>query len=98
MVCFASAASPHVFYDTKVDGKIISKVKYSLNEEGLLNKEVKNKLNSYNETGKVSEKKTYRWNKTTGNLNPYYWFHIEYNQGNQEKSVDYGMWDKKKGL
>ena len=60
---FASAASPRNYlYDTKeVDGKIVSKVVF-LNEEGLLNKEVKYEF-SYNETGKVSEKKAYRWNK-----------------------------------
>ena len=62
---FASAASPRNYlYDTKeVDGKIVSKVVF-LNEEGLLNKEVKYEF-SYNETGKVSEKKAYRWNKAT---------------------------------
>ena len=93
---FASAASPRNYlYDTKeVDGKIVSKVVF-LNEEGLLNKEVKYEF-SYNETGKVSEKKAYRWNKATGEWDPYYWISYQYKQETVEISSDYGMWDKKK--
>ena len=93
---FASAASPRNYlYDTKeVDGKIVSKVVF-LNEEGLLNKEVKYEF-SYNETGKVSEKKAYRWNKATGEWDPYYLISYQYNQETGEISSDYGMWDKKK--
>ena len=92
---FASAASPRNYlYDTKeVDGKIVSKVVF-LNEEGLLNKEVKYEF-SYNETGKVSEKKAYRWNKATGEWDPYYLISYQYNQETGEISSDYGMWDKK---
>ena len=93
---FASAASPRNYlYDTKeVDGKIVSKVVF-LNEEGLLNKEVKYEF-SYNETGKGSEKKAYRWNKATGEWDPYYLISYQYNQETGEISSDYGMWDKKK--
>ena len=93
---FASAASPRNYlYDTKeVDGKIVSKVVF-LNEEGLLNKEVKYEF-SDNETGKVSEKKAYRWNKATGEWDPYYLISYQYNQETGEISSDYGMWDKKK--
>ena len=93
---FASAASPRNYlYDTKeVDGKIVSKVVF-LNEEGFLNKEVKYEF-SYNETGKVSEKKAYRWNKATGEWDPYYLISYQYNQETGEISSDYGMWDKKK--
>ena len=93
---FASAASPRNYlYDTKeVDGKIVSKVVF-LNEEGLLNKEVKYEF-SYNETGKVSEKKAYRWNKATGEWDPYYLISYQYNQETGEISSDSGMWDKKK--
>ncbi|MDD3255791.1 MAG: DUF3836 domain-containing protein [Parabacteroides sp.] len=93
---FASAASPRNYlYDTKeVDGKIVSKVVF-LNEEGLLNKEVKYEF-SYNETGKVSEKKAYRWNKATGEWDPYYLISYQYNQETGEINSDYGMWDKKK--
>ncbi len=93
---FASAASPRNYlYDTKeVDVKIVSKVVF-LNEEGLLNKEVKYEF-SYNETGKVSEKKAYRWNKATGEWDPYYLISYQYNQETGEISSDYGMWDKKK--
>ncbi len=59
-----SAASPREYmYDTKEEnGKVISKVIF-LNDNGLLNKEVKYEF-SYNENGKVSEKKAYRWNKS----------------------------------
>ena len=93
---FASAASPRNYlYDTKeVDGKIVSKVVF-LNVEGLLNKEVKYEF-SDNETGKVSEKKAYRWNKATGEWDPYYLISYQYNQETGEISSDYGMWDKKK--
>ena len=93
---FASAASPRNYlYDTKeVNGKIVSKVVF-LNEEGLLNKEVKYEF-SYNEAGKVSEKKAYRWNKATGEWDPYYLISYQYNQETGEISSDYGMWDKKK--
>jgi hypothetical protein len=77
---FASATSPRNYlYDTKeVDGKIVSKVVF-LQEEGLLNKEVKYEF-SYNEAGKVSEKKAYRWNKSTENWDPYYLISYQYNR------------------
>ena len=59
-----NAASPREYmYDTKEEnGKIVSKVIF-LNDNGLLNKEVKYEF-SYNENGKVSEKKAYRWDKS----------------------------------
>ena len=93
---FASATSPRNYlYDTKeVDGKIVSKVVF-LQEEGLLNKEVKYEF-SYNEAGKVSEKKAYRWNKSTENWDPYYLISYQYNQESGEINSVYGMWDKKK--
>ena len=93
---FASATSPRNYlYDTKeVDGKIVSKVVF-LQEEGLLNKEVKYEF-SYNEAGKVSEKKAYRWNKSTENWDPYYLISYLYNQESGEINSVYGMWDKKK--
>ena len=67
-----SAASPREYmYDTKEEnGKVISKVIF-LNDNGLLNKEVKYEF-SYNENGKVSEKKAYRWNKSKDEWVPYY--------------------------
>ena len=55
-----SAASPKDYlYDTKEEnGKIISKVVF-LQENGLLNKQVRYEF-QYNENGKVSEKKAFR--------------------------------------
>ena len=67
-----SAASPRNYlYDTKEEnGKIVSKVVF-LQEEGLLNKQVKYEF-TYNDNGRVAEKKAYRWNKTKETWDPYY--------------------------
>ena len=91
-----SAASPREYmYDTKEEnGKVISKVIF-LNDNGLLNKEVKYEF-SYNENGKVSEKKAYRWNKSKDEWVPYYLTTYSYDAETGEINTTYGMWDKKK--
>lgn len=90
-----SAASPRNYlYDTKEEnGKIVSKVVF-LQEEGLLNKQVKYEF-TYNENGKVAEKKAYRWNKAKEIWDPYYLISYQYNEDGNITS-EYGMWDKKK--
>ena len=91
-----SAASPREYmYDTKEEnGKVISKVIF-LNDNGLLNKEVKYEF-SYNENGKVSEKKAYRWNKSKDEWVRYYLTTYSYDAETGEINTTYGMWDKKK--
>ena len=94
--CLAmSAASPRNYlYDTKEEnGKIVSKVVF-LQEEGLLNKQVKYEF-TYNDNGRVAEKKAYRWNKTKETWDPYYLISYQYNEDGNITS-EYGMWDKKK--
>ncbi|MBC8619816.1 MULTISPECIES: DUF3836 domain-containing protein [Parabacteroides] len=90
-----SAASPRNYlYDTKEEnGKIVSKVVF-LQEEGLLNKQVKYEF-TYNDNGRVAEKKAYRWNKTKETWDPYYLISYQYNEDGNITS-EYGMWDKKK--
>lgn len=91
-----SASSPRNYiYDTKEEnGKVISKVVF-LQEEGLLNKEVKYEF-AYNEAGKVTEKKAFRWNKKSGNWEPFYLTTYAYNAGNNEIYSVYSMWNKAK--
>lgn len=91
-----SAASPRNYlYDTKEEnGKIVSKVVF-LQEEGLLNKQVKYEF-AYNEAGKVAEKKAYRWNSSKETWDPYYLITYQYNGENGEINTVYGMWNKKK--
>lgn len=90
-----NAASPRQYlYDTKEEnGKIVSKVVF-LNENGLLNKEVKYEF-TYNDTGKVATKKAYRWNNSSQKWDPYYETTYTYNPETGEISTVYGMWDKK---
>lgn len=90
-----SAASPRNYlYDTKEEnGKIVSKVVF-LQEEGLLNKQVKYEF-TYNDNGRVAEKKAYRWNKTKETWDPYFLISYQYNEDGNITS-EYGMWDKKK--
>ena len=90
-----SAASPRNYlYDTKEEnGKIVSKVVF-LQEEGLLNKQVKYEF-TYNDNGRVAEKKAYRWNKTKETWDPYYLISYQYNEDGNITS-EYGMWNKKK--
>ena len=90
-----SAASPRNYlYDTKEEnGKIVSKVIF-LQEEGLLNKQVKYEF-AYNDNGKVAEKKAYRWDQAKETWDPYYLITYQYNEDGNITS-EYGMWDKKK--
>ena len=90
-----SAASPRNYlYDTKEEnGKIVSKVIF-LQEEGLLNKQVKYEF-AYNDNGKVAEKKAYRWNQAKETWDPYYLITYQYNEDGNITS-EYGMCDKKK--
>ena len=90
-----SAASPRNYlYDTKEEnGKIVSKVIF-LQEEGLLNKQVKYEF-AYNDNGKVAEKKAYRGNQAKETWDPYYLITYQYNEDGNITS-EYGMWDKKK--
>lgn len=91
-----SAASPRNYlYDTKEEnGKIVSKVIF-LQEEGLLSKQVKYEF-TYNDNGKVAEKKAYRWNKSKETWDPYYLISYQYNEEKGEINSVYGMWNKKK--
>ncbi|MCD8268354.1 MAG: DUF3836 domain-containing protein [Parabacteroides sp.] len=91
-----SAASPkNYLYDTKEEnGKIVSKVIF-LQEEGLLNKQVKYEF-TYNEAGKVAEKKAYRWNASKETWDPYYLISYQYDEEKGEINSVYGMWNKKK--
>ena len=91
-----SAASPRNYlYDTKEEnGKIVSKVVF-LQEEGLLNKQVKYEF-TYNDNGRVAEKKAYRWNQSKETWDPYYLISYQYNEEKGEINSVYGMWNKKK--
>lgn len=91
-----SAVSPKDYlYDTKEEnGKIVSKVIY-LEEDGLLNKQVRYEF-QYNDNGMVSEKKVFRWNSSNEEWVPFYQITYQYNGENGEITSYYGMWDSKK--
>ena len=91
----ASAVTPKDYlYDTKEEnGKVISKVVY-LQEDGLLNKQVRYEF-QYNAEGKVSEKTAFRWNSTKGDWVPFYQIQYQYNAEGQIQT-HYAMWDAKK--
>lgn len=91
-----SAASPKDYlYDTKEEnGKIISKVVF-VQENGLLNKQVRYEF-KYNEKGKVSEKTAYRWNGSSEEWDPFYQISYQYDDASGVINTVYGMWDKKK--
>ena len=86
-----SAASPKDYlYDTKEEnGKIISKVVF-LQENGLLNKQVRYEF-LYNENGKVSEKKAFRWDRTNDEWVPFYQITYQYDDQSGEIKTNYGM-------
>ena len=89
-----SAVAPkNYLYDTKEEnGKVISKVIF-LQEDGLLNKQIRYEF-QYNNNGKVSEKKAYRWNQVKEDWVPFYQITYQYdNNGNI--NTNYGMWNKK---
>lgn len=82
-------------YDTKEEnGKIVSKVIF-LQEDGLLNKQVKYEF-TYNEAGKVAEKKAYRWNDSREQWDPYYLISYQYEETSDNIHSNYGMWNSKK--
>lgn len=91
-----SASSPRNYiYDTKEEnGKVISKVIF-LQEEGILNKEVKYEF-AYNDAGKVVEKKAFRWNAKSEDWDPFYLTTYTYNADNSEIHSVYAMWNKSK--
>ena len=91
-----SAVSPKDYlYDTKEEnGKVISKVIY-LQEDGLLNKQVRYEF-QYNANGKVSEKTAYRWNDSKDEWVPFYQITYQYDDAKGEIHTNYGMWDSKK--
>ena len=90
-----SAVAPKDYlYDTKEEnGKIVSKVIY-LQEDGLLNKQVRYEF-QYNNDGKVSEKTAYRWNGAKDEWTPFYQIQYQYSEDGQIHT-HYGMWDTKK--
>lgn len=94
--CAMQASSPKQYmYDTKEEnGKITSKVIF-LQEDGLLNKQVKYEF-SYNDQGKVSEKKAYRWDAGSEKWIPYYLISYTYDDASGNIKTNYGMWNKKK--
>lgn len=91
-----NAASPkNYLYDTKEEnGKIVSKVVF-LQEDGLLSKQIRYEF-QYNEAGKVSEKKAFRWNGKTDEWDPFYQITYQYDSQSGDIKTNYGMWDKKK--
>ena len=50
----------------------------------------------YNENGKVSEKKAFRWDRTNDEWVPFYQITYQYDDQSGEIKTNYGMWDKKK--
>lgn len=90
------AVSPKTYmYDTKEEnGKIVSKIVF-LQEDGFLNKEMKYEFN-YNQEGKVSEKKAYRWNGKKDLWEPLFLISYEYSNEKGEIYSSYGMWNNKK--
>ena len=73
---------------------LLSKVVF-LQENGLLNKQVRYEF-QYNENGKVSEKKAFRWDRTNDEWVPFYQITYQYDDRSGEIKTNYGMWDKKK--
>lgn len=88
------ATSPRNYlYDTKEEnGKIVSKTIF-LEQNGLLNQQVKYDF-AYNADGKVQEKKACRWNKESGKWEPFFRITYQYDGSDEIQSV-YGLWNKK---
>jgi hypothetical protein len=90
-----SAVTPKDYmYDTKEEnGKIISKTIF-VQKNGLLDKQLKYDF-TYNEDGKVTEKKACRWNGSQDLWEPFYQISYQYAEdGGHIRSV-YSMWNKK---
>ncbi|WP_080903706.1 DUF3836 domain-containing protein [Parabacteroides sp. Marseille-P3160] len=91
-----NAVSPprNYIHDTKEEnGKVISKTIF-LNEDGLLSKEVKYEF-TYYDSGKVAEKKAYRWNSRKNDWTPFYRTTFTYNTETGEIHSVYGIWNGK---
>jgi hypothetical protein len=90
-----SAISPkNYIYDTKEEnGKIVSKTIF-LQKEGLLDKQLKYEF-TYNEDGKVNEKKACRWNSGNDKWEPFYRISYQYGEETGKIRSGYGMWNKK---
>lgn len=92
-IAIQAASAKTYMYDTKEEnGKVISKVVF-VQENGLLNREVMYEF-SYNNDGKVSEKKAFRWNEKTNEWTPYYLMTYQYTDDTIQS--EYKIWDKKK--
>jgi hypothetical protein len=90
-----SAVTPKDYmYDTKEEnGKIISKTIFVQNN-GLLDKQLKYNF-TYNEEGKVAEKKASRWNSSQDVWEPFYLISYQYTEDGGEIRSVYSMWNKK---
>ncbi|MDR0745131.1 MAG: DUF3836 domain-containing protein [Mediterranea sp.] len=90
-----SAVSPKDYlYDTKEEnGKIVSKTVFVQND-GLLDKQWKYDF-TYNEEGKVAEKKACRWNAGKEKWEPFYQITYQYEKETGEIRSSYGLWNKK---
>ena len=90
----ANAISPRNYlYDTKEEnGLVTSKTVFVRNDDGFLNKQVKYEF-MYNEAGKVSVKKAYRWDNKIDNWAPFYQTSYKYNEGKQTIESNYGVWN-----
>ncbi len=90
-----SAASPRNYlHDTKEEnGKIVSKTIF-LEDQGLLNQQVKYEF-AYNADDKVKEKKAFRWNKKEAVWEPFFVISYTYNNETGDIHSVYGMWNKK---
>lgn len=98
LVCglVANAASPRNYlYDTKEEnGLITSKTIFLQDDNGMLDKQVKYEF-VYNEAGKVSVKKAYRWNVDENKWLPFYQTTYAYDDKKQMIESNYGMWNQK---
>ena len=92
----ANAASPRNYlYDTKEEnGLITSKTIFLQDDNGMLDKQVKYEF-VYNEAGKVSVKKAYRWNIDGNKWLPFYQTTYTYDDKKQMIESNYGMWNQK---
>jgi hypothetical protein len=90
-----SAVTPKDYmYDTKEEnGKIVSKTIF-IQKNGLLDKQLKYDF-TYNEEGKVAEKKACRWNSSQDAWEPFYLISYQYAEDGGGIHSVYSMWNKK---
>jgi hypothetical protein len=80
-------------YDTKEEnGKIVSKTIF-VQRNGLLDKQMKYDF-TYNEEGKVAEKKASRWNGSQDAWEPFYLITYQYAEEGEEIHSVYSMWNR----